>query len=54
MNNNKIALSLFTVPFTLSFLSGMFDWYIADGMFALFGLSMLIGLVWTWVIELKK
>lgn len=50
----KIALSLFTVPFTLSFLAGMFDWYLEDGMFVLFGLSMVVGIIWAWVIELKK
>jgi membrane protein CcdC involved in cytochrome C biogenesis len=49
----KIALALITVPFIISFMSGMFDWYVEDGMFALFGLAMIVGLGWAWFIELK-
>jgi hypothetical protein len=52
--NRKIPLTLITAPMTLSFLSGMFDWYIEDGMYMLFGLAMIIGLGWLWIIELKK
>ena len=50
----KFALSMMTIPFTLSFLSGVFNWYIEDGMFILFGFSMMVGLIWAWVEELKR
>ena len=32
----------------------MFDWQIDDGMFMLFGISMIIGAIWAWKIELSK
>jgi len=50
----KAPLIIMTVPFALSFISGMFDWYIEDGMFALFGFAFFVGLVWAWVLELKE
>lgn len=50
----KTPLLLITIPYAVSFLSGMLDWYVEDGMFVLIGLSMLAGIVWAWVIELKK
>lgn len=49
MKNLKIALTLISVPLALSFLSGMFDWYIDDGFFMLFGFSMVAGIVWAWI-----
>jgi multidrug efflux pump subunit AcrB len=50
----KIALSLFSVPFGISFLSGLFYWEFPEGFFVLLGISMLIGIVWAWFIELKR
>jgi hypothetical protein len=50
----KTPLTLITVPLALSFLSGMFDWQVDDGMFIVFGFSMIAGAIWAWVIELKK
>ncbi len=50
----KAALSFISVPFAISFFAGMFDWYIDDGMYILFGFSMLVGAIWAWVIELKR
>jgi len=50
----KTPLLLISVPFAISFLAGMFDWYIEEGMYILLGLSMIIGVVWAWIIELKK
>ena len=50
----KIALSLLTVPIILSFCAGVFEWNIDEGMFTLFGISMIVGIVWAWVIELKN
>ena len=55
MNSNmKLALLFITVPSVISFLSGMFEWYIDDGMYLLFGISMIIGIIWAWIIELNK
>lgn len=50
----KTALTLITVPYALAFLGGMFDWRIEDGMYVLFGLSMLAGIIWAWIVELDK
>lgn len=50
----KTALSLITVPFALSFLSGVFSWDVDEGMFILFGFSMLIGIIWAWKIEMSR
>lgn len=50
----KAALLLITVPLILSFTAGMFDWYVEDGMLIIFGLSMIIGVVWAWLIVLKN
>jgi len=50
----KYALLLISVPYAISFLAGMFGWYMEDGMYMLIGLSMLVGIVWAWIVELKK
>jgi len=50
----KTPLLLISVPFAISFLAGMFGWYIEEGMYILLGLSMIVGIVWAWIIELKK
>lgn len=50
----KSALTTITIPFILSFLAGMFNWYMDDGVYALLGFAMIGGLTWAWVIELKK
>lgn len=54
LSNMKTPLLLISIPFGISFLGGMFYWEIEEGMTILFGLSMIIGVVWAWVIELKK
>lgn len=50
----KAALTTITAPMALSFLSGIFDWYMDDGVYILIGFTMIGGLVWAWFIELKK
>lgn len=50
----KAPLLLLTIPFSLAFLAGAFDWYFEDGFYVLLGFSMLLGIVWGWVVELKK
>jgi len=50
----KTPLLLIAVPLGISFLGGMFSWVVPEGMTMLFGLSMIIGTIWAWVIELKK
>ena len=50
----KTPLLLISVPFALSFLSGMFEWYMEEGMYILLGISMLIGIIWAWYVGLKK
>jgi hypothetical protein len=54
MKNMKAALATITAPMVLSFLSGVFGWYMEDGLYALIGFTMMGGIVWAWVIELKK
>jgi hypothetical protein len=50
----KTPLLLISIPLAISFLGGMFYWEMEEGMVVLFGLSMIIGTIWAWVIELKK
>jgi len=50
----KYPLLLISVPYAISFLGGMFGWYMEDGMYILIGLSMLVGIVWAWIVEIKK
>jgi len=50
----KTPLLLISIPLSISFLGGMFYWEIPEGMTILFGLSMIIGVIWAWVIELKN
>jgi hypothetical protein len=50
----KTPLLLVSVPYGVMFLSGVFGWYIEDGMATLAGISMLIGISWAWTVELKK
>ena len=50
----KTPLLLVSVPYGIMFLSGVFEWYIEDGLAILAGLSMLIGICWAWYVELKK
>lgn len=52
--NMKGALALITGPYVISFLSGVFGWYIDDGAFAFLGFCMLAGLIWAWVAELNR
>ena len=50
----KNALLLITIPYALALLAGMFEWYMDDGVWMLFGISMLVGIIWGWIVELKK
>ena len=50
----KTPLLLISIPYAISFLAGMFEWYMEDGMYILLALAMLVGIVWGWIIELKK
>jgi len=50
----KTPLLFITVPFAISFLAGVFGWYMEEGLLALLGIAMLIGIVWAWKIELNK
>lgn len=50
----KLALSLITVPFAISFLDGIFMWYLADGFYMLMGFTMMAGLALSWYHELKN
>lgn len=52
--NMKAALLFITVPLTISFFAGMFEWYIEDGMYILLGLSMIIGIIWAWIAESNR
>ena len=52
--NMKLALSLITVPYGISFLGGMFGWYMEDGMYMLIGFSMLAGIIWAWIVECNR
>lgn len=53
-NYMKAALALMTAPLVISFLSGMFDWYMDDGLLIFFGFCMILGTIWAWIIELKN
>lgn len=50
----KNALTLITAPMALSFLAGMFDWTLPDGLYVLIGFTMIGGLIWAWIIEAKN
>jgi len=50
----KAPLLFISVPFAIMFLSGFFGWYVEEGMTILSGLSMIVGIVWAWIVELKK
>lgn len=50
----KTALSLITVPYAISFFGGMFDWYFEDGFYILMGISIIVGIVWAWRLEMKR
>lgn len=56
MNENKmiIALLLISIPFSISFLAGVFYWEFPEGFYILLGFSMIIGIIWAWVIEAKR
>jgi len=50
----KTPLLLISVPYAISGLAGAFGWYMEEGLLILLGLSILVGIVWGWIIELKK
>lgn len=52
--NMKGALTLITAPIVLSFLSGVFDWYLDDGVFVFIGACMIAGLIWAWIVEYNR
>jgi len=52
--NMKGALTTITVPYTISFLSGVFYWEFPEGFYMLIGLALLAGIVWAWYEALKK
>jgi len=50
----KGALTLITAPLLLSFLSGMFEWYMDDGVYMLIGFAVIAGLIWAWLVETNR
>ncbi len=50
----KAALTTLTVPYSISFMSGMFGWTFDDGFFMLLGFSMLAGIIWAWIVEMRR
>jgi len=50
----KTPLLLITIPYTIAFLAGIFGWYMEEGLLALLGIAILIGIGWAWKIELNK
>ena len=50
----KAALTTISVPYGISFLSGVFYWDFPEGFYILLGLSMMAGIIWAWAVELKK
>ena len=52
--NMKLALSTITVPFGISFLSGVFLWELPEGMYILFGIAMIVGIIHAWIVETNR
>jgi len=50
----KTPLLFISIPYAISFLGGMFGWYMEEGMYLVIGIAMLIGIIWAWIVELKK
>lgn len=50
----RTPLTILSCGLGISFLDGFFGWGLADGFYALVGLTMIATLVWMWIIELKK
>ena len=50
----KAALTTITVPFSISFLSGVFYWEFPEGFYMLLGAAMVAGIIWAWVVEMKR
>lgn len=54
MNNMKTALAIITAPMLLAFLAGFFGLYMDDGVYTLIGVTMIVGIIWAWIIEMKR
>lgn len=54
MSNPRIPLTLISVFMSLSFLDGAFMWGLTDGFYQTTGFVFIIGIIWLWVIELRK
>jgi len=52
--NMKAALTTITVPYSISFMAGMFDWTFDDGFYMLIGFAMLAGIIWAWIAEVRR
>ena len=50
----KAALTTITVPYSISFMAGMFDWTFDDGFYMLIGFAMLAGIIWAWIAEVRR
>jgi hypothetical protein len=50
----KAALTTITVPYGISFLSGVFYWDFPEGFYMLLGFAMLGGIAWAWTVEMKR
>ncbi len=53
-DNMKGALLTASAPMAFSFLSGVFGWYMDDGVYTFIGFIMMIGLGWAWYVELNR
>ena len=50
----KLALSTITVPYSISFLSGVFMWELPEGLYILLGLAMIVGIIHAWIVETNR
>jgi len=50
----KAPLLLITIPMVIIFLTGMLEWYMDDEVYMLFGFSMIIGVIWAWLVESRS
>lgn len=53
-NKMKTPLTLITVGIGVGFFDGMFGWGLSDDLYTFTGLIALVGIVWSWVVLLKK
>lgn len=50
----KTPLIILTTAFGISFLDGMFSWYLADGFYVLLNLAIMVALTEMWIIQYKN